>query len=92
MRNIMQEMGFGMTQASPLMIDNQSALSVTKNPEHHGRMKQLDLRFYWLRDTVEQQIIAPHHIPGTQQVADILTKALPLSKVAYCRQMMGLVV
>lgn len=26
-----------------LYINNQSALSVAKNPEHHGRMKHLDL-------------------------------------------------
>ena len=35
-----------------LFIDNQSAISVANNPEHHGRMKHLDLRFYWLRDMV----------------------------------------
>ncbi|KZT30331.1 hypothetical protein NEOLEDRAFT_1025576, partial [Neolentinus lepideus HHB14362 ss-1] len=29
---------------SMLYIDNQSALAVAKNPEHHGRMKHLDLR------------------------------------------------
>ena len=26
-----------------LYMDNQSAMSVAKNPEHHGRMKHLDL-------------------------------------------------
>ena len=25
-------------------MDNQSAIAVAKNPEHHGRMKHLDLR------------------------------------------------
>ncbi|KZT16843.1 hypothetical protein NEOLEDRAFT_1023340, partial [Neolentinus lepideus HHB14362 ss-1] len=29
---------------SMLSIDNQSALAVAKNPEHHGCMKHLDLR------------------------------------------------
>ena len=40
-------------------MDNQSALQVMKNPEHHGRMKHLDLRFYWLRDTVAAGHIHP---------------------------------
>ncbi|KAL1711782.1 hypothetical protein EV715DRAFT_268339, partial [Schizophyllum commune] len=30
---------------------------VAKNPEHHGRMKHLDLRFYWLRDEDENSYI-----------------------------------
>lgn len=32
MRNLMDEMGYTVKVASPLMIDNMSALSVTKNP------------------------------------------------------------
>ena len=67
-----------------------SALSVAKNPEHHGRMKHLDLRFYWLRDTVHSGLIHVHHIPTTQQPADILTKALGRNKVSDARLLLGL--
>ncbi|KZT18485.1 hypothetical protein NEOLEDRAFT_1021152, partial [Neolentinus lepideus HHB14362 ss-1] len=35
--------GYDMSSPSTLYIDNLSALSVAKNPEHHGRMKHLDL-------------------------------------------------
>ena len=70
-------------------ILTESAVTVSKNPEHHGRMKHLDLWFYWLRDAVDQGIIAPLHIPGTEQPADILTKALPLPKAQFCRKAMG---
>ena len=51
-RNLLHEMGFSPTGPSVLRIDNQSAISVAKHPEHHGRMKQLDLSWYWLRDVV----------------------------------------
>ena len=50
MRNILSEFGDGAQSASTLKIDNQSAISVSKNPEHHSWIKLLDLRFYWLRD------------------------------------------
>ena len=59
MRNILSEFGYGAQQASTLKMDNQSAISVSKNPEHHGRMKHLDLRSYWLRDKVENGMICP---------------------------------
>jgi hypothetical protein len=54
-------------------------LTVFKNPEHHGRMKHLDLRFYWLRDTMESGLISPSYIPTSEMVADIFTKPLPLA-------------
>jgi len=59
MRNILTEFGFALDIPTPLNIDNQSAISVSKNPEHHGRMKHLDLRFYWLRDAVHDKMIHP---------------------------------
>ena len=90
MRNILREFGYGLDQPSTLHIDNQSAISVSKNPEHHGRMKHLDLRFYWLRDAVNDKVIRPSFIPTSQQVADIFTKALPASKVEFCRNSMGI--
>jgi len=63
MRNLLHEMGFSPTGPSMLRIDNQSAISVAKHPEHHGRMKQLDLSWYWLRDVVHKELIAPTFVP-----------------------------
>jgi hypothetical protein len=90
MRNILCEFGYTIYQPSTLHIDNQSAISVSKNPEHHGCRKHLDLRFYWLRDAVNDKIILPFYIPTAEQVADILTKALPATKVQFCREQMGI--
>ena len=36
MRNILSEFGYGAQEASTFKMDNQSAISVSKNPEHHG--------------------------------------------------------
>jgi hypothetical protein len=71
-------------------MDNQSAISVSKNPEHHGRMKHLDLRFYWLRDQVALGVITPLFIPTEEMPADLLTKPLPRIKVERFRRMMGI--
>jgi hypothetical protein len=76
LRHLFTELGFQFDSPSTLWIDNQSALSVAKNPDHHGRVKHLDLRFYWLRDEVERGIIRVEHISTDINPADILTKAL----------------
>ena len=89
LRNLFTELGFPVS-GLPLFIDNMSALSVAKNPEHHGRMKHLDLRFYWLRDVVHSGAIDVLHVPTLEQPADILTKALGKNKVADARLLLGL--
>lgn len=77
-------------QPSTLHIDYQSAISVSKNPEHHGRMKHLDLRFYWLRDEVAKKKIRIEHLRTDDMVADIGTKALGRMKVAHMVSLLGL--
>ena len=90
LRNLLSELGFEPTTSSTLRIDNQSAISVAKNPEHHGRMKHLDLAFFWLRDEVARGRIVVKHLAGVDMPADLLTKSLDRVKVAEFRQMMGL--
>ena len=90
LRNSFSELGFNMDEGLPLCIDNQSSLSVAKNPEHHGRMKHLDLRFYWLRKVVYAGQITLRYIPTAQMPADVLTKALGRNKVVELREMLGL--
>ena len=90
MRQFMGELGYPVPTACTLLMDNQSAISVSKNPEHHGRMKHLDLRWFWLRDTVDSGIIKPSFIPTEDMAADILTKPLMRPYVEKCRSLMGL--
>jgi len=93
MRNLFSELGFDLSStSSPLYVDNQSAIAVARNPEHHGRMKHLDLRYYWLRDEVERKVISVCYCPTREMPADLLTKALPLLKVKECCKMLGLYV
>jgi len=89
MRNILSEFGYGVQEPSTLKMDNQSAITVSKNPEHHGRMKHLDLRLYWLRDKVEHGMLTPDFIPTGEMIADCLTKCVPAPKVRFCREQMG---
>ena len=89
LRNLFTEFGYEFSAPSTLYVDNQSALAVAKNPEHHGRMKHLDLRHYWLRDVVEAGIIDVHYLPTALMPADIMTKALGRLKVADMRGMLG---
>ena len=90
LRSLFKELGYSIDSPSTLHIYNRSALSVAKNPEHHGRMKHLDLRFYWLRDEVDKGGINVVHLRTDDMPADILTKALGHVKVREMVRMLGL--
>jgi len=91
LRNLFSELGQDVSSPFPLYIDNLSAVQVAKNPEHHGRLKHLDLKYLWLRDEVASNKVSIHHCPTASMPADLLTKPLVLSKVQKCCDMMGLV-
>jgi hypothetical protein len=90
MRQLLGELGFSIAGPLLLLLDNQSAIQVGKNPEHHGRMKHLDLRFFWLRDVVSAGQIALHYIPTADMAADLLTKGLACIKVTAATAQLGL--
>jgi len=75
-RQFLTELGYSFNTPSILHLDNQSAISVSKNPEHHGCMKHLDLWFFWLRDKVTAGSISPLSVPTYGMAADLLTKPL----------------
>ena len=90
-RHFLSELGYdSLSTPSPLRVDNQSAIAVARNPEHHGRMKQLDLRHFWLRDYVALGVLRVDYIPTEQQAADSLTKALARIKVVQHWALLGL--
>jgi hypothetical protein len=90
MRQFLGELGYAPAGPALMLMDNQSAMQVAKNPEHHGRMKHLDLRFFWLRDEVTKRYLAVHYVPTADMAADILTKPLACVKVQRGRKLLGI--
>ena len=92
MCQLLHDFGFTLSGPSTLAMDNQSPISVAKNLEHHRRMKHLDLRFYWLHNTVNDSRIVPVFVPTAQQVTDIFTKSLTCADMQCCRESLGIII
>src|SRR5882724_10928506 len=88
--NLLFKMGFKSDTPSNLHINNQLAIQVVKNTEHHSCMKQLDLKMFWLCDIVDRKIISPEFTWKEHMPVDILTKALPKVKIQLFSKMLGL--
>ena len=73
-----------------LYVDNQGAIKLSKNAEHHKRTKHIDVRYYFLREKQESGEISVEYVPTDLQKADGLTKALPRDKFNFMRCEIGL--
>jgi hypothetical protein len=62
--------------APELWVDNQSAITLSKNPVFHDQSKHIDVRYHFIRECVEEGRIALKFITTEQQMTDDLTKAL----------------
>ena len=82
----------GEAQSSPthLMMDNQSAMALAKNPEFHSRTKHIDVHYHFLHEKIAEEELALDYIPTGEQIADALTKGLPKQKFEVFVKGMGL--
>ena len=74
-----------------LLGDNQATIFTANNPETSQRSKHLEIRWFRVRDYVQNQTLRVRHIPTGGNVADFFTKSLqgPDSFERFRRQLMG---
>ena len=73
----------------PIHCDNTSAISVSKNPILHSKMKHIPIKYHFLREQVANQAVQLSYISSKEQTADIFTKPLPTAQFEYLRQKLG---
>ncbi|KAG5727436.1 hypothetical protein E4T56_gene11919 [Termitomyces sp. T112] len=89
--NFLSDIGSPQSMPMTLNMDNQSAISVSKQPEHMGHLKHLDWHWFWLQQAAYNGKLKPVYIPTADMVADLLTKSLPHVTTDRLRCGMGLV-
>ena len=65
------------TEPTVLKEDNTACISMSKNPINHKRNRHIEIKYYYLRDLVENQTVKLEYVATTNQVADLLTKPVP---------------
>ena len=78
MRSLLRELGVSSNdEPTHMSMDNQSAIAVAYNPEHHGRMKHVERRHLFVRECVENNQLVVPFVATHENMADFFTKALP---------------
>jgi hypothetical protein len=88
-RGFFQELGRPMRDPTILESDSQSAIHVAHNPVNHDGTKHIDLKWHLTRHYDQEGKIKIRYLETSKQVADALTKAVPIAKLEFCRRAMG---
>ena len=81
LRTILEEMGHPQPP-TPIRTDNSTAAGITNNTIRQRRSRSMDMRFYWVRDRVQQGQLIVYWGPGKDNLGDFYTKHHPPT---HCR-------
>lgn len=74
-----------------MLGDNETSLTLTKDPESQNRTKHIDALHHHGQGLVEERELAIEEIPVSAMLADGITKALPAAAFKRHRGEWGLV-
>ena len=74
-----------------LMIDNKSTINLSKNPWLHGRSKDIETKYHFLRNQVQSRILKVVHCRIQKQMTDVLRKAIKTDQFLHLRDEIGVV-
>ncbi|GJY69312.1 hypothetical protein Tco_0472294 [Tanacetum coccineum] len=76
MRSQFTDYGFQFNKI-PLYCDNKSVIALCCNNVQHSRAMHIDVRYYFIKEQVENGIVELYFVRTEYQLADIFTKPLP---------------
>ena len=80
MRELNSDLGNQQSQPTLIFEDNQSAISMAKNPQFHGRSKHINIKYHFIREQVSDDKIRLKYCPTEDMLADLFTKGIGSEK------------
>ena len=89
LRKLLASLFGDVLETTVIQCDNQSCVKLSENLVFHDKSKHIEMRYHYLRDTVQKGAICLQYVP-TEQIADIFTKPLTAVKFVYFRDKLGM--
>ena len=84
-RSLLSELRLPSSPSTTLWCDNLGATFLYANPVFHARTKHVEVDYHFVRDRVAKKEIQVRFISSKDQLADVLTKPLPLVSFVFFR-------
>ncbi|GJV10589.1 hypothetical protein Tco_1352130 [Tanacetum coccineum] len=73
-----------------MYYDNKSAIALCYNNVQHSQSKHIDIRFYFIKEQVENGVVELYFVNAEYQLADIFTKALCRERIKFLINKLGM--
>ncbi|GJT09664.1 hypothetical protein Tco_0856706 [Tanacetum coccineum] len=74
----------------PLYFDSQSAIALSCNTVQHSRIKHIAVRYHFIKEQVENEVVELYFVKTDYQLADIFTKALAIELFEFLIKCLGM--
>ena len=76
LKQLFQKIFMTLDKSIHIFSDNTGAVALSENPIFHSRSKYINIRWHFIWDLIQSGSILSSHIPGVENGADFLTKAV----------------
>jgi hypothetical protein len=84
LRQLLENLGYDQ-KATVVYEDNQAAIAICNNPVFHRRTRHIRRRYHYVRQCVKDGEIFLKYVQSCDNLADMLTKALPFERLVRHR-------
>jgi len=89
-RSLLKDIGYEQKDAMKFYCDNKSAIEIANNPVQHDRTKHVEIDRHFIKEKIEDGIIAFPFVKLEQQLADMLTKAVTSKALSNSLDKLGM--
>ncbi|XP_040956086.1 probable leucine-rich repeat receptor-like protein kinase At1g35710 [Gossypium hirsutum] len=89
LRKILADLNLQQREATEIYCNNKSAVAIAKNPIFNDRTKHFNIKLHVIREMEQAQEVKLIHCNSEEQVGDIFTEALCVSRFNNLRNQIG---
>jgi hypothetical protein len=91
LRQLLTELNFAPKLPTPLLIDNNSTISIIGTVDQvSNRTKHINIQYHWIREAVQNQVLETRRVDTEDNVSDIFTKPLARPRFEKLRVLLGM--